>query len=136
LTENHWYFIALWPTSARLSPLVSSSAGVPYETLDFPLTTFSPGPYSETLRWVALESGGRTGATKHGGIEALFVLDGSISIHAAGKSQVTLVANQGANELPGIATQIFNQASGRSTFLAFYVTAADQPFETPVARSP
>jgi hypothetical protein len=135
-TENHWYFIALWPTSARSSPLVSLSASVPYETLDFPLTTFSPGPYSETLRWVALEPGGRTGAAKYGGVVALFVLEGSIRIHAAAKAEVTVAADHGANELPETATQIFNQASGRSTFLAFYVTAADQPFETPVDQSP
>jgi hypothetical protein len=136
LAENHWYFMALWPTSARSSPLVSSSALVPYETLDFPLTTFSPSPYIETLRWVALEPGGRTGAAKYGGIVAIFVLEGSIRVRAAGKSAVTLAADHGASELPGTATQIFNQASGRSTFLAFYVTAAGQPFETPVDQSP
>jgi hypothetical protein len=135
-TDNHWYFIALWPTSAHSEPLVSSSARVAYETLDFPLSAFSPGPYSETLRWVTLEPGGRTGAAKYGGIEALFVLDGSISIHAAGSSQVTLVASQGANESAGTVTQILNQASSRATFLAFYVTAAGQPFETPVDQSP
>jgi hypothetical protein len=135
-TENHWYFMALWPTSARSSPLVSASARVAFETPDFPLTAFLPGQYIETLQLVSIDAGGRTAAAKYGGIESLLILDGSIRIHAAGKSPVTLAADQGATESPGTATQIFNQASGRSTFLAFYVTAAQQPFETPVDQSP
>jgi hypothetical protein len=135
-TGNHWYFLALWSTNARLSPLVSASARVAYFTPDFPLTTFAPIRYSETLRWVALEPGGRTSAAKYGGIETLLVLDGSISVHAGGKLPETLSADHGTNVLPGTATQIVNLGSSRSTFLAFYVTAADQPFETPVDQSP
>jgi hypothetical protein len=136
-TGNHWYFLALWPTNARSSPLVFASARVAYATTpDFPLTTFAPIRYSETLRWVALEPGGRTSAAKYGGIETLLVLDGSISVHAAGKLPEPLSADQGTNVLPGTATQIFNQGSSRSTFLAFYITAADQPFETPLDQSP
>lgn len=134
--ENHWYFMALWSTIARSSPLVSSSAQVAYETLDFALTAFAPGQYAETLRSVNLVAGGRTSAAKYGGVETLFVLDGSISIHAAGKAPLMRAAGQGATEEPGTAIQIFNQAGGRSAFLAFYITAMDQPFETPVDRSP
>lgn len=135
-TENHWYFLALWPTSARSSPLVSSSARVAYETADFPLAAFSPGSYSEILRFVTLEPGGRTAAAKYGGFSTLFVLDGSATIRAAGKSPATLTANHGTNELPGTAIQISNQASDDSTVLAFYVTASDKPFETPVDQAP
>jgi len=135
-TENHWYFIALWPTSARSSPLVSLSARVAAETPDFPLTAFLPGSYSETLRRVTLQLGGRSFAARYGGAEELFVLEGSINLHVAGMPPETLATDQGTFVVPGKATQVFNQASGPSEFLAFFVTAAQQPFETPVEQSP
>jgi len=134
-TANHWYFIALWPTSARSAPLVTASAEVPYATPDLAPSAFPPGQYIETLRLLSLEPGGRTLAAKYGGIAVLFVLDGSINIHTGGKSRM-VAQNQGVEVLPMTATQVFNQSSHRVTLLAFYITAAEQPFETTVARSP
>lgn len=134
--KNHWYFIALWHTSERSRPLVSSSAQVAYESADFPRTTFSPGSYSEILRLVTLGPGGQTAAAKYGGFSTLFVLNGSLTVRTAGKSPTTLTANHGTNELPGNAIQISNQASGDSTFLGFYLTASGEPFETPVDQAP
>lgn len=135
-SANHWYFTALWSTTAKSGPLVSLSARVAYETPPFPASVFSPGSYVETLRLLTLEPGGRTGAAKYGGIETLFVLDGVVNIHAAGKSPVTLAAGKGDYESAGTATQVFNRATSRSTLLAFYVTPVDQPFETALTQSP
>lgn len=136
LSANHWYFAALWSTAAKSGPLVSSSAQVAYATPSFPASMFSPGSYVETLRLLTLEPGGRTGAAKFGGIETLYVLDGSVNIHAAGRASAMLAAGDGDYESAGTATQVFNRVSSRSTLLAFYVTPVDQPFETALTQSP
>jgi quercetin dioxygenase-like cupin family protein len=85
---------------------------------------------------LSLDAGGRTGAAQYGGLQTLFVVEGSITVRAAGNPTRTLSAGEGTYEAPGTATQVFNPGRRRTMFLAFYVTAAGQPFSIPLDRSP
>jgi quercetin dioxygenase-like cupin family protein len=133
---NHWYFVALWPTSARSAALVDASAGVPFATPDLPATALPPGAYASTLRLVTLAPGGRTPAHEYGGLEVLFVLEGAVSIHAAGAAPATLSAGQGIHHLPHTVAQEFNARDEASRYLEWLLTADGQPFQTNVQHSP
>lgn len=133
---NHWYFIALWPTSARSAPLVDSSATVPFATPDLPATALPTDAYANTLQLVTLGPGGRTAAHRFGGLGILFMLDGAIVVHAAGVEPTTLSAGQGIQHLPNTVIQEFNPGGEESRYLRWLLTAEDQPFETNVRQAP
>ena len=134
-TRNHWYFLSLWPSAARGKPLVNPAAKVVYQTQDAPASALQGASYTETLRLVEIDSGGRTGAAKFGGLLMVFVLDGSVQLHVAGQQPASVAAGQGAFVLPGVAVQAFSQ-NGPSHLLLFFATATGEPFETAVPATP
>jgi len=85
---------------------------------------------------LTLAGGGSSGAHRFGGLAAFFVLSGSITIHAAHTSPVTLAAGQGASYLPAIDLQEKNTSSAPATVLEFIVTPAGADFEVPLPRPP
>lgn len=94
------------------------------------------GNYISTVSLVTLEKGGRTLAHKHGGIEAIYVLDGVIDFRTAGGGRVILRAGQGASVAPNTPLQAVNGGDGVARFLAFFLTSEAAPFQTPVDEAP
>lgn len=94
------------------------------------------GSYIATVSVVTLEKGGRTVAHKHGGIEAIYVLQGSIDFRTAGGGRVLLNKGQGASVAPNTALQAVNSGDGVAKFIAFFMTAEAAPFSTNVDQAP
>jgi quercetin dioxygenase-like cupin family protein len=127
---NRWYFIALWPSAERRAPLVSSAATVIYESPDLDPSTIPPGPRIETLRLVTLQLNGRSAAHRFGGLELLFVLQGTIRLDVASQPPTTLSAGQAKYLPPRADEQELNAGAGVASYLAFIVTPPQAPFET------
>jgi quercetin dioxygenase-like cupin family protein len=134
-TNSTWYFIALWPSAQRPNQLVTGSQ-VAFETTDIPSSTLRPGSYIETLRRVALQTGGRSPAHRFGGLEVVFVLDGTLTVKVAGHSSVQLIAGEGTPVTPGTVTQELAAGSSKVDYLAYFVTPQGAPFETVVTSAP
>jgi len=132
---NLWYNFALWPGSARSAPLTSPIERVAFTTPDLPAGSLPPGMYAITLQLVTLQPHGRTQAHAYGGVDVVFVLDGSISAHADGRAAVTL-NRYGASWAPqGTGLQEVNETGEPATFLTFVVAALGQPFESALNRA-
>jgi quercetin dioxygenase-like cupin family protein len=134
-TDSTWYFIALWPSVQRSNPLVGG-AQIAFETTDIPSSTLPSGSYTETLRRVTLQAGGRSAAHRFGGLEVVFVLDGTLTVTVAGHSPVQLNAGEGTSVAPATATQELAGASTKVVYLAFFVTPDGVPFESNVTSAP
>jgi quercetin dioxygenase-like cupin family protein len=134
---NSWYFMALWPNSARAAPLVDPAvANVVFATADLGPAIFSQGMYSQVLRKVTLGAGGRTSAHMFGGFSVLYVLDGSLTVRASGAQPATLVTGEGVNHQPGTRLQELNPSGGTTTFVELLTTAAGKDFETVLSQPP
>jgi Cupin domain len=127
-TDNRWYQLALWPSAARSQPL-SVPTTVVYETEDIASSELV-APDIETLRLVTIQVNGHTSLHSHGGLEAVFVLSGTLRVAVAGQTPVTVGALQGAFEPRATMVQETNVGSGAVRYLAFYVTPVGEPFET------
>ncbi len=127
-TDNLWYQFALWPNSARSQPLIVPTK-VLYETEDIAADQLGV-PDIETLRLITLQPNGRTSLHSHGGLEAIFVLDGTLNVTIEGQRSVTVSAQQGVLEPKGTMVQETNPGGGAAKLLAFFVTPVGQPFET------
>ncbi len=134
-TDSTWYFIALWPSVQRSNQLVGG-AQIAVETMDIPSSILPPGSYIETLRRVTLQAGGRSPAHRFGGLEVVFVLDGTLTVRVAGHSPVQLIAGEGTSVAPATATQELAAGSSKAVYLAFFVTPQGAPFETDVTSAP
>ena len=136
-SPNQWYFIALWSEEDRGKRFVDPNVStVVFETPDLPADALPPGSYVQTLKLVELEPGGRSAAHRYGGVEAQFVLEGSISVHAAGQQPVELAAGEGAYHLAGTELQEHNPGAGRARFLELLTTEEGLPFQTSVDHAP
>lgn len=133
-TLSTWCFIALWPSEQRPTPLKGSTAA--FDSQDIPSTTLSPGTYVETLRKVTLQPGGRSPAHRFGGLEVVFVLDGTLTVKVAGQASLELTAGSGTYVAPGSATQEVSSGSSKVDYLAFFVTEQGKPFETALTSVP
>ncbi|HVR89445.1 MAG TPA: 1,4-alpha-glucan branching protein domain-containing protein [Candidatus Limnocylindria bacterium] len=96
----------------------------------------APGGYLSTVALVTLEEGGRTVAHKHGGIESIYVLQGSVDFRSADGLRVVLNRGQGAAVLPGTALQAIKGGDGTAKCLAFFMTVETAPFQTNVDDAP
>lgn len=114
-------------TSARFDSKLAITDGAP----DLPA-----GSYMSTVQVVTIEKGGRTVAHMHGGIEAIYVLQGTIDFRLAGGARALLTHGQGAVVPPGTALQAVNGGDGVAKFLAFMMTPDTAPFQTNVDVAP
>ena len=133
-TPIEWYFVALRPVGGRTAAPLFPGQTVLFETADVPQLT--AGKYAEQLNLVALEKGGRTAAHKHGGIETIVVLEGTVQVRVAGGQPVTLTKGKGLYIAPNTPLQAINTGDGTAKFLAFFVTLDGQPFSTNVDTAP
>jgi quercetin dioxygenase-like cupin family protein len=129
-----WYFIAIRNVGGRTAAATFPGQSTLYETADLP--TLPAGKYNEQLNLVTLEKGGRTAAHRHGGVEALVVLDGTVQLRVAGQQPVTLAKGKGAYVPPNTVLQATNTGDGNARFLAFFVTADGAAFSTNVDTVP
>jgi len=134
--ENTWYFLALWPTAQRGTPLVVAGAEVAYETEDLPASALAPAQYVETLQRITLQPGGRSAAHRLGGNEVVFVLDGAVTVKAAGRAAVHLVPGEGTYLAPDIPTQEIAAASAGASYLVYVVIAVGRAFATDLDAAP
>ena len=88
------------------------------------------GSYQELLNLVTLQPGGRTVSHKHGGVEWVTVVEGTIEVRTPGGTKATLTVGQTAKVPANTAVQAVNTGTGVAKFLAFFVTADGQPFQT------
>jgi hypothetical protein len=132
--QNHWLFIALWPSSARTTPLVVPTARSIYESEDVAAGGFPSGSSVEALQRVTLSPAGHTAAVSHSGPTALLVLSGSVRVVLSGHAPSTLSAQQGTYLTPGVGTQAFDPGSDDAQFLLFSVTPTSKPFEVGVSH--
>jgi len=94
------------------------------------------GNYLSTVSLVTLEKGGRTIAHKHGGIEAIYVLEGTVDFRTAGGTRLILTRGQGAVAPPGTVLQAINGGEPVAKFLAFFMTSETAAFQTNVDEAP
>ena len=94
------------------------------------------GNYTSTVQIVTLETGGRSVAHMHGGIESIYVLQGTIDFRLAGGTRVLLNHGQGAVVPPGTVLQAINGGNAIAKFLAFMMTADTATFQTNVDVAP
>lgn len=136
-TPSQWYFMGLRNTGARgTGALLFPGQVTLYESPDLTATAFPPGKYVEQLNVITLEKGGRTAAHKHGGVEVVIVLDGTVSVRVAGGAPQTLTKGKGAVVPPNTVVQAVNTGDGPVKFLAYFVTADGAAFSTNVDTAP
>ena len=135
-TASEWYFMGLRNTGARTGTPLFPGQTTLYETPDLPATAFPAGKYVEQLNVVTLEKGGRTASHKHGGVEVLIILDGTVSLRVAGQQPQTLTKGKGAFVAPNTILQATNSGEGQAKFLAYFVTLDSAPFSTNVDTQP
>ena len=132
---SKWYFIALWPDTPQSQTLVPPATQV-FQTEDLPLNALLPGSYTETLRRVTLQPGGRSPAHRFGGLEVVFVLDGTLKVDVSGQAPVQLPLGQATYVAPQTLTQEVATGSQKVDYLAYFVTQQGKPFETDATSAP
>ena len=130
-----WYFIALWPDTPQSATLVPPSMLV-FKTEDLPPTAMPPGTYTETLRSVSLQPGGRSPAHVFGGLEVVFVLDGTLNVDVAGQAPVQLPAGQATYVPAHTLTQELAVGGAKVDYLAYFITEHGTAFETDSSSAP
>ena len=133
-TPNLWYFIGIRPNTARTAAPTFPGQKEVFATPDLP--ALPDGAYTLGLRAVTVQPNGRTAAHKHGGLESILVLDGSVDVRVQGAAVRTLKKGEGMSIQADTALQVWNKGTTPAKFLAFFVTADGAAFSTDVDASP
>jgi len=111
-----------------------AAARVAYVTPDLP--PLAMGKYTEGLRLVTVQPGGRSAAHMHSGIEAVLVLDGRVLIRTGGSAPAFLGVGQGFYILPKIPIQLINAGDTDVRTLVYSISPEGAPFSTELKESP
>lgn len=133
-SDNRWYFVSIRPNTARTASPTFPGQKEAFATAD--LAALPAGAYSLGLRAVTVQPNGRTAAHKHGGLETIVVLDGSVEVRVQGAAAKTLKKGEGMTIEADTALQAWNKGTVPAKFLAFFVTADGKTFSTDVETSP
>jgi quercetin dioxygenase-like cupin family protein len=133
-SASTWYFVSIRPNTARTAAPTFPGQKEAFASAD--LASLPAGAYSLGLRVVTIQPNGRTAAHKHGGLETILVLDGSVELRVQGAAMKTLQKGEGTSIQADTALQISNKGTAPAKFLAFFVTADGKPFSTDVDASP
>src|SRR5688572_11097897 len=133
-SANSWYFVSIHPNTARTAAATFPGQKEAFATAD--LAVLPAGAYSLGLRVVAIQPNGRTAAHKHGGLETILLLAGSVEVRVQGDAMKTLQKGEGTSIQADTVLQISNKGTAPAKFLAFFVTADGKPFSTDVDASP
>lgn len=107
---------------------------VAYVTPDLP--PLAMGKYTESLRLVTVQPGGRSAAHMHSGIEGVLVLGGRVLIRTGGSAPAFLVGGQGFYILPKIPIQLINAGDTEARTLVYSISPEGAPFSTELKESP
>ena len=105
-----------------------------YLTPDLP--PLAAGRYTESLRLVTVQAGGRSSAHMHSGIEGVLVLEGLVLVRSAGNSPASLTIGQGFVILPKVPVQLINVGPGVARTLVYSISPEGSPFSTELEQSP
>jgi quercetin dioxygenase-like cupin family protein len=130
-----WFSIAVWPNTARGTPLVDPIAKAAFESADINRANLAQGPYSESLRSVRLDARGTAGAHRFGGLSAFYVLSGSITVRSPHQARV-LNGGEGVAFLSNTDLQETNSGAGDAVYLEFVVTPAGSEYDVPLQQPP
>lgn len=135
-SSSTWYSIAVWPSSARGTPLVDPIAQAAFESEDIDRGALPEVAYTEVLRQVTLAGAGTSGSHRFGGLVAFYVLSGSITLKSAHRNPVRLGVGEGGAFLPDTDLQETNSGADQANYLEFVVTPVGKDFEIPLQRQP
>jgi quercetin dioxygenase-like cupin family protein len=118
------------PTSRR----ATDTNRVAYATADLP--PFAIGNYTEGLRLVTVEAGGRSAAHMHSGFEGVLVLEGRVLVRSGGNPPTFLNPGQGFYILPKIPVQLINVGTTVARTLVYSISPEGAAYTTPVDVAP
>jgi quercetin dioxygenase-like cupin family protein len=125
-------FTASYQSAA--DPAAASAGAVAYTTPDLP--PFAMGRYSESLRLVVVQPGGRSAAHLHSGIEGVLVLEGRVLVRSGGNAPTFLAQGQGFYILPKVPVQLINAGPTMARTLVYSISPEGAPFSTEVDQAP
>jgi quercetin dioxygenase-like cupin family protein len=105
-----------------------------YLTPDLP--PLAAGRYTESLRLVTVQAGGRSSAHMHSGIEGVLVLEGRVLVRSGGNSPASLATGQGFIILPKVPVQLINIGDTVARTLVYSISPEGSVFSTEVEQSP
>ena len=109
-------------------------ARVAYATAD--LSPLAAGRYTEGLRLVVVQPGGRSAAHMHSGIEGVLVLDGRVLVRSGGNAPIFLDPGQGFYILPKVPVQLINVGEAVARTLVYSISPEGAPFSTELDQAP
>ena len=112
----------------------TKAAPVVYATPDVP--PLPAGRYTEGLRLVVVQPGGRSAAHMHSGIEGVLVLEGRVLVRSGGNPPTFLDPGQGFYILPKVPVQLINAGSALARTLVYSISPEGAPFSTELDESP
>jgi uncharacterized RmlC-like cupin family protein len=118
------------PTERR----ANSDKAVAYATPDLP--PMAVGKYTEGLRLVTVQPGGRSAAHMHSGFEGVLVLEGRVLIRSGGNVPTYLTAGHGFYILPKIPIQLINAGDAIARTLVYSISPEGATFSTELPQSP
>ncbi|HEV8669538.1 MAG TPA: cupin domain-containing protein [Candidatus Limnocylindria bacterium] len=105
-----------------------------YATPDLP--PLAVGKYTESLRLVVVQAGGRSAAHMHSGFEGVLVLEGRVLVRSGGSAPVFLDPGQGFYILPKVPIQLINVGTAAARTLVYSISPVGAPFSTELDQSP
>jgi quercetin dioxygenase-like cupin family protein len=105
-----------------------------YLTGDLP--PLAAGRYTESLRLVTVQAGGRSSAHMHSGIEGVLVLEGRVLVRSGGNAPASLAAGQGFIILPKVPVQLINIGDVVARTLVYSISPEGSTFSTELEQSP
>ncbi len=111
-----------------------AAAKAPYATPDLP--PLAAGQYTEGLRHVTVQSGGRSAAHMHSGIEGVLVIEGRVLIRSGANAPVYLTPGQGFYILPKIPVQLINAGTTVARTVVYSISPEGAPFSTELGQAP
>lgn len=118
------------PTERR----ANADKAVVYATGDLP--PLAAGKYTESLRLITVQAGGRSAAHMHSGFEGVLVLEGRVLLRSGGNAPAFLAAGQGFYILPKTPVQLINVGDALARTLVYSISPEGAPFSTEVPQSP
>lgn len=105
-----------------------------YATPDIP--PLAAGRYTESLRFVVIQTGGRSAAHLHSGVEAVLVLEGRVLVRSGLFAPTFFAAGEGFYMLPKIPVQVVNVGNAAARTLVYSITPEGAPFSIELEQSP
>jgi uncharacterized RmlC-like cupin family protein len=120
--------------SASYEASTQRVVGALYTTADLP--PLAAGKYTEGLRLIVVQPGGRSNAHMHSGIEGVLVLEGSVLVRSGGNAPARLAPGQGFYILPKVPVQLINVGTAVARTLVYSISPEGQPFSTELDKAP